>query len=127
MERSPCLAHRINTTVEHSCEASVTAYHIFEILQELFVFFTSSPKRYSVFRGKVSEGDVENALDLTNLSATRWVARGNSIGKCARCKDLNEGEEFIGKTLFVRVPCHGYVYEEYHDENQDIDKTTSNS
>ena len=75
----PCLAHRVNTTLEHSCEASVVACHMFEILQELFVFFTSIPKRYSVFRGKVSEGDVENALDLTNLSATRWVARADSI------------------------------------------------
>ena len=75
----PCLAHRVNTTVEHSCEASTAACHMFEILQEVFVFFTSSPKRYSVFREKVSEGDVENALDLTNLSATRWVARADSI------------------------------------------------
>ena len=75
----PCLAHRVNTTVEHSCEASTAACHMFEILQELFVFFTSSPKRYSVFRDKVSKGDVENALDLTNLSATRWVARADSI------------------------------------------------
>jgi hypothetical protein len=75
----PCLAHRVNTTVEHSCEASTAACHMFEILQEVFVFFTSSPKRYSVFREKVSEGDVENALDLTNLSATRWVARADSV------------------------------------------------
>jgi hypothetical protein len=32
-----------------------------------------------VFCEKVSEGDVENALDLTNLSATRWVTRADSI------------------------------------------------
>jgi hypothetical protein len=32
-----------------------------------------------VFREKVSEGDAENALDLTNLSATRWVACADSI------------------------------------------------
>ena len=95
----------------------------------------------SVFRGIVSEGDVENALDLTNLSATRWVARADSIRAVWSTssyeeivdalkeleKDLNEGEKIIGKTLFVRVPCHGCVYEEYHDENQDIDKTISNS
>jgi hypothetical protein len=30
---------------------------MFEILQELFVFFTSSTKRYSVFRDKVKEND----------------------------------------------------------------------
>jgi hypothetical protein len=32
-----------------------------------------------VFCEKVSEGDVENALDLRNLSATRWVTRADSI------------------------------------------------
>jgi hypothetical protein len=75
----PCLAHRFNTTVEHSCEASVAVCKMFEILQELFVFFTSSTKRYSVFRDKVKENDSGGALELRNLSATRWSARADSI------------------------------------------------
>ena len=75
----PCLAHRVNTTVEHSCDASVAVCHMFDILQELFVFFTSSTKRYNVFREKVNESDVDGALELRNLSATRWSARADSI------------------------------------------------
>ena len=50
-----------------------------EILQELFVFFTSSPKRYAVFRAKVSEEGVENPLGLRNLSAIRLVVGADSI------------------------------------------------
>ena len=75
----PCLAHRVNTTVEHSCDASVAVCHMFDILQELFVFFTSSTKRYNVFREKVKESDVDGTLELRNLSATRWSARADSI------------------------------------------------
>ena len=75
----PCLAHRFNTTVEHSCEASVAVCKKFEILQELFVFFTSSTKRYSVFCDKMKENDSGGALELRNLSATRWRARADSI------------------------------------------------
>jgi hypothetical protein len=60
----PCLANRLNNTVEHSCEASVAVCKMFEILQELFFFFTSSTKRYSVFRDKVKENDSGGALEF---------------------------------------------------------------
>ncbi|CAM1154535.1 Uncharacterised protein at_DN1606, partial [Pycnogonum litorale] len=36
----PCLAHRVNTTVEHSYKASFAANKMFDILQEIYVFFT---------------------------------------------------------------------------------------
>lgn len=74
----PCTAHRINTTVEHSCEASAPVCALFDILQELFVFITSSPKRFDVYRDKMKQTD-EELLMLRNLSATRWVAREESI------------------------------------------------
>ncbi|CAB3989752.1 zinc finger MYM-type 1-like [Paramuricea clavata] len=74
----PCTAHRINTSVEHSCEASVPVCALFELLQELFVFVTSSTKRFDVYREKVKQSD-EELLMLRNLSATRWVAREESI------------------------------------------------
>ena len=37
----PCTAHRINRSVEHSCDASTPVCALFDILQELFVFITS--------------------------------------------------------------------------------------
>ena len=49
----PCAAHRINTTVEHGCDTSETVCALFDILQELFVFITSSTKRYDVYSDKL--------------------------------------------------------------------------
>ena len=74
----PCLAHRFNTTVEHSCEASAAVCKMFEILQDLFVFFTSSTKRHGVLQN-VRESEYGTTLELRNLSATRWSARADSI------------------------------------------------
>ncbi len=73
----PCLAHRINTTVEHSCSASNSISNMFDILEQLYVFFTSSTKRYFVFQQHVK--DIDGALELRNLSVTRWTARSESI------------------------------------------------
>ena len=42
----PCQAHRSNTVVEHSCNASSIVKNMFNILSELYVFFTSSTKRF---------------------------------------------------------------------------------
>ena len=74
----PCTAHRINRSVEHSCDASTPVCALFDILQELFVFITSSTKRFDIYRDKVKQSD-EEPLMLRNLSATRWVARDESI------------------------------------------------
>ena len=61
-----CLAHRFNTTVEHSCEASAAVCKMFEILQDLFVFFTSSSKRHGVLQN-VRESEYGTALEIRNL------------------------------------------------------------
>ena len=47
-------------------------------MQQLFVFFTSSTKRFDVYREKIKQLD-EELLMLRNLSVTRWVAREESI------------------------------------------------
>ena len=49
----PCAAHQINTTVEHDCDTSESVCALFDILQELFVFITSSTKRYDVYSNKL--------------------------------------------------------------------------
>ena len=73
----PCLALRFNTTVEHSCEASAAVCKMFEILQDLFVFFTSSTKRHGVLQN-VRESEYGTTLELRNLSATHWSTGANS-------------------------------------------------
>ena len=73
----PCQAHRCNTVIEHSCNASVIVREMFEILQALYVFFTSSTKRFQPLKDQINK--VENCLMLRNLSKTRWSARAESI------------------------------------------------
>jgi len=38
----PCKAHRINTFIEHACDSSLIISDLFSIVQELYVFFSSS-------------------------------------------------------------------------------------
>ena len=59
----PCLAHRINATVEHSCEASNVIAGMFDTLEMINVFFTSSTKRYMVFRQDVKDKDTEGLFN----------------------------------------------------------------
>ncbi|CAB4042231.1 zinc finger MYM-type 1-like, partial, partial [Paramuricea clavata] len=73
----PCQAHRCNTVIEHSCNANVIVREMFDILQALFVFFTSSTKRLQPLKEEITK--VENCLMLRNLSKTRWSARAESI------------------------------------------------
>ena len=76
----PCQAHRCNTVVEHGCESSHIIQELFNILQELYVFFSGSTKRHAVIAKQVKHLEqVENCLQLRNLSKTRWTARAESI------------------------------------------------
>lgn len=63
------------TTVQY-CDRTL---HIpmFDIIQELYVFFTSSTKRFQPLKDQV--GEVEKSLMLRNLSKTRWSARAESV------------------------------------------------
>jgi len=73
----PCQAHRLNTFLEHSCEASSIISSMIDILENIYVFFSSSTKRYGLLNSHMSE--IENTLRLRNLSKTRWTARAESI------------------------------------------------
>lgn len=75
----PCLAHRTNTAVEHSCIASPIIKELFNVLEAVYVFFTGSTKRMTSLGESLSSLAVENTLMLRNLSKTRWVARAESI------------------------------------------------
>lgn len=73
----PCQAHRTNTFIEHSCSAITTISNFFSVLESLYVFFTSSTKRYYYLNNKLLEVHIK--LKLCNLSMTRWTARAESI------------------------------------------------
>ena len=49
----PCQAHQTNTAVEHSCRASTIISDTFDILEELYVFFSSSTKKFHRLKAKL--------------------------------------------------------------------------
>lgn len=73
----PCKAHRINTFIEHARDSSLINFDLFSIIQEIYVFFSSSTKRYEPLLNKLSEA--ENALKLKNLFQTRWTAHAEAL------------------------------------------------
>jgi hypothetical protein len=73
----PYQAHRLNTFLEHSCDESTIIANMIDTLENLYVFFSASNKRYDLLNIKLSE--VENALQLKNVSITWWTARAKSI------------------------------------------------
>ena len=75
----PCLAHRSNTVIQHSCKASPVVTELFNVLEALFVFFTSSTKRNTSLQESIQSMEVDNPLNLRNLSRTRWTAGAESI------------------------------------------------
>lgn len=51
----PCQAHRLNTFLDHSCDASTTIANMIDNLENLYVFFSASSKRYGLLNIKLSE------------------------------------------------------------------------
>lgn len=54
----PCQAHRTYPGLEHSCEASLIITEFFNVLEELYVFFSSSTKRTKELKDHLKE--IEN-------------------------------------------------------------------
>jgi hypothetical protein len=75
----PCLAHRSNTVMEHSCKATPIITELFNVLEALYVFYTGSTKRMSSLEESIRSMKVDDPLNLRNLSRTRWTARAESI------------------------------------------------
>ncbi|XP_050065932.1 uncharacterized protein LOC114126893 [Aphis gossypii] len=73
----PCQAHRMNTFLEHACNSSLIVSDMIDNLENIYVFFSASNKRYSVLNKQMN--NVDNTLQLRNLSKTRWTARAESI------------------------------------------------
>ncbi|XP_065664802.1 uncharacterized protein LOC136086433 [Hydra vulgaris] len=73
----PCQYHRANTALEHACNVNALIRELFNVLEQLDVFFTSSTKRFSHLKEKLE--DIDIAIQLVNLSRTRWTARTKSV------------------------------------------------
>ena len=73
----PCLGHKSNLCVEHSCEASILIDNFFATLQELYNYLTKSTTRFGKFMENLDK--ISDALMVKNLSKTRWTARAESV------------------------------------------------
>lgn len=69
----PCAAHTLNLTVNDASKVSDATIQFFNLVQELYNFFSSSTKRWDVMRKNVP------GLSLKPLSETRWSSRIDSI------------------------------------------------
>ena len=61
----PCQGHRSNTFIEHASKVKLVS-SMYELLQELYVFFSKSCKHESVLRKQLET--VDDVLKLQNLS-----------------------------------------------------------
>ena len=73
----PCLPHGINLVIEHGCKASSLVKSMFDALENLYVFFSSSTIRHELLKERLEE--LDRVLLLKNLSKTRWSARPEAI------------------------------------------------
>lgn len=69
----PCAAHSLNLVGTSAAESCNEACHFFMLLQELYVFFTSSTNRWERLMSEVYKGKT-----LKKLSSTRWSARDDA-------------------------------------------------
>ena len=75
----PCSTHHSNTLIEHSYQASAVAQELFNVIEELYEFFTGSTKCVSCLLEFIGSPDIDNLLQLQNNSKTRWAAWAKSI------------------------------------------------
>ncbi|XP_065658840.1 52 kDa repressor of the inhibitor of the protein kinase-like [Hydra vulgaris] len=72
-----CQAHQLSTFLEHSYDASPVIGEFINVLKNIYVFFSSSTKRFKDLTDRMIE--IEGSLQLRNLSKIRWTARAESI------------------------------------------------
>jgi len=69
----PCSAHSLNLVVNDAAKMSFEIVDFFNIVQELYVYFSASTKRWNILKKNISN------LTLKPLSNTRWESRIESI------------------------------------------------
>lgn len=69
----PCSAHSLNLVVNDAAKMSFEIIDFFNIVQELYVYFSVSTKRWNILKKNISN------LTLKPLSNSRWESRIESI------------------------------------------------
>ena len=69
----PCAAHNLNLVLNDAAKASLEITSFFAMVQELYVFFSASTKRWQVLKDQIP------TLTLKPLSSTRWESRIDAL------------------------------------------------
>lgn len=69
----PCSCHSLNLVVNDAASASGETIGFFDLVQQLYVFFSGSTSRWDVLKKHIS------ALTVKPVSATRWESRIDAI------------------------------------------------
>lgn len=69
----PCCNHSLNLVVNDAAKSNTLSINFFSLVEELFVFFSASTKRWSILKSNVTN------LTLKPLSDTRWSSRIDAI------------------------------------------------
>ncbi|CAF3928330.1 unnamed protein product [Rotaria sp. Silwood1] len=67
----PCSAHSFNLAVKYACDCGTEFISLFNLLQEIYNYFTASNKRHYVLRKELESS--EFGLLVKSLANTRWV------------------------------------------------------
>ena len=73
----PCQEHRSNTCNEHCCKQISIITPMYEVLEEIYVFFSKSTKTNKIIEESCK--DIKNNLKFPSLSKTRWIYCSESI------------------------------------------------
>ncbi|CAF2878814.1 unnamed protein product [Rotaria sp. Silwood2] len=71
----PCSAHSSNLVVKYACDCGTELISLFNLLQEIYNYFTKSIKRHYVLRQELESS--EFGLLVKSLADTRWASTAN--------------------------------------------------
>jgi len=75
----PCCGHSLNLVGKTAANSCIAAISFFDFIQNLYVFFTATPIRYSLLTKKLACIDKNKRVYvLKNLNETRWSCRADA-------------------------------------------------
>lgn len=111
----PCAGHSLNLVLQAAAGCCLKAVSFFDFLEEIFVYFTASTKRYHTLTDCLNRAETEKkALIPKRTTTTRWSCRADATKALLRgykeikqaLMTISEDEEDSGKS---RVAALGLV------------------
>ncbi|GBN66677.1 Zinc finger MYM-type protein 1 [Araneus ventricosus] len=72
----PCASHTLNLIGNCAAEACTPAVSYFDFIQKVYVFFSSSTRRWNFLQKNLQDSDIKN---VKRISDTRWSARADAV------------------------------------------------